>query len=58
MTIKEMFKTLNSHQQAYVNLELPDPKNGEYMLACFHMLPGKNLNMLQVACEVASESST
>ncbi|HOG15570.1 MAG TPA: ribulose-bisphosphate carboxylase, partial [Candidatus Absconditabacterales bacterium] len=58
MTIKEMFKTLNSHQQAYVNLELPDPKNGEYMLACFHMLPGKNLNMLQAACEVASESST
>lgn len=53
-----MFKTLNPHQQAYVNLELPDPKNGEYMLACFHMLPGKNLNMLQAACEVAAESST
>jgi len=28
------------------------------MLACFHLIPGKNLNLLQAACEVASESST
>ncbi|MCK9466895.1 MAG: ribulose-bisphosphate carboxylase [Candidatus Absconditabacterales bacterium] len=58
MNTKEMLKTLNPHQQAYLNLDLENPKNGDYMLACFHLIPGKNLNMLQAACEVASESST
>lgn len=58
MTIKEMLKTLNSHQAAYVNFDLPNPKNGEYMLTVFHMIPGKGLNMLQAAAEVSAESST
>jgi ribulose-bisphosphate carboxylase large chain len=41
MTIEEMKKTLNSHQAAYVNLDLPNPQNGLYMLTVFHMIPGK-----------------
>lgn len=53
-----MLKTLNAHQQAYVNLDLPNPMNGEYLLAAFHLLPGGKLNHLQAACEVAAESST
>jgi len=58
MTINELLQTLSPHQEAYLNLDLPNPKNGEYMLTCFHMVPGKNLNFLQAACEVAAESST
>ncbi len=58
MDVKELLSTLNDHQLAYVNLDLPDPKNGEYMLCCFHLVPGKNLNILQAACEVSAESST
>ncbi|MFO7618731.1 MAG: ribulose-bisphosphate carboxylase [Thermoplasmata archaeon] len=58
MNKKELLKTLNAHQQAYVNLDLPNPANGEYMLAVFSMKPGGKLNMLQAACEVAAESST
>jgi len=58
MDVKELLPTLNSHQLAYVNLELKDPKNGEYMLCCFHVLPGGKLNILQAACEVSAESST
>ena len=54
---KELMKTLNAHQLAYVNLELPNPKNGQYMLCVFHLQPGKKLNILQAACEVAAESS-
>lgn len=58
MTIQEMLATLNPHQAAYVNLELKDPKNGEYMLCCFHLVEGGKLNLLQAACEVSAESST
>ena len=58
MTLEEMLATINPHQAAYVNLDLKDPQNGEYMLACFHLLPGGKLNMLQAACEVSAESST
>lgn len=58
MTPEEFLKSLNAHQQAYVNLDLPNPMNGEYLLAAFHMLPGGKLNHLQAACEVAAESST
>lgn len=58
MDIKELLATLNDHQLAYVNLDLPDPKNGEYMLCCFHLIPGGKLNILQAACEVSAESST
>ena len=39
---KKLVKTLNSHQAAYCNLGLKNPKNGEYMLAFFHLVPGKN----------------
>jgi len=56
--MEELLKTLNPHQLAYVNLDLPNPKNGEYMLACFHLIPGWKLNILQAACEVSAESST
>lgn len=56
--MEELLKTLNSHQLAYINLNLPNPKNGEYMLACFHLIPGWKLNILQAACEVSAESST
>lgn len=56
--MKELLATLNDHQLAYVNLDLPNPKNGEYMLTCFHLIPGKKLNILQAACEVSAESST
>ncbi len=55
---KKFLKSLNSKQKAYVNLDLKDPKNGEYLLAVFHLVPEKNLNILQAASEVAAESST
>ncbi len=58
MTIQEMLATLNSHQKAYVDLELKNPQNGEYMLCAFHLIPGGKLNILQAACEVSAESST
>lgn len=58
MTLQEMLTSLNSHQLAYVNLDLKDPKNGEYMLCCFHLIPWGKLNFLQAACEMAAESST
>ena len=55
---KQLLKTLNPKQQAYVNFSLPDPKNGEYLLAVFHLISGGKLNTLQAAAEVAAESST
>ncbi len=55
---KKLLSTLNPHQAAYVKLDLANPKNGEYMLCVFHLLPGEKLNILQAACEVAAESST
>ncbi|MBU1246043.1 MAG: ribulose-bisphosphate carboxylase [Nanoarchaeota archaeon] len=55
---KQLLKTLNEKQQAYVNLNLPDPKNGEYLLTVFHLVPNEKLNILQAATEVAAESST
>lgn len=54
----KLLSTLNPKQRAYVNLDLPDPRNGEYLLAVFHLVPGSKLNLLQAACEVAAESST
>ncbi|PLW80019.1 ribulose 1,5-bisphosphate carboxylase [Candidatus Woesearchaeota archaeon] len=57
-TEKELLKSLNDKQKAYVDLKLKNPKNGEYMLGVFHMLPGGDLNMLQAAAEIAAESST
>ena len=53
-----MAKNLNPHRAAYVNFDLPNPKNGEYMLCVFHLIPGKKLNILEAATEVAAESST
>ena len=58
MTQEELIASLNPHQQAYINMDLPNPQNGDYMLAVFHLVPGKNLNILQAACEVSAESST
>ena len=56
--IQELVNSLNEKQLRYTNLELPNPKNGEYMLAVFHFVPGKGLNTLQAATEIAAESST
>jgi ribulose-bisphosphate carboxylase large chain len=56
--LKTLIKSLNDKQKAYVNLGLKNPKNGEYLLCVFHLLPGGNLNTLQAAAEVAAESST
>ena len=56
--IKKLHSSLNDKQLAYVNFNLKNPKNGEYMLTVYHLLPGKNLNILQAATEVAAESST
>lgn len=58
VNLKQLVKTLNSKQKAYVNLNLSNLKGGEYMLSVFHFIPGKNLNTLQAAAEIASESST
>ncbi len=58
MTIKNFLKSLNSKQEAYVSLDLQNPKNGEYLLAVFHIIPGGKSNILQAAAEVAAESST
>jgi len=55
---EKFVKTLNAHQAAYCKLDMENPKNGEYLLCCFHLVPGKVLNMLQAACEIAAESST
>ncbi|MCX8194436.1 MAG: ribulose-bisphosphate carboxylase, partial [Candidatus Pacearchaeota archaeon] len=56
--IRNLVKSLNEKQKAYVDLNLEDPTNGEYLLTVFHLIPGKNLNILQAAAEVAAESST
>jgi ribulose-bisphosphate carboxylase large chain len=58
LTIKQLVKTLNPKQEAYIKLDLPNPQNGEYMLCVFHLVPGGKLNILQAAAEVAAESST
>jgi ribulose-bisphosphate carboxylase large chain len=55
---EDLFNTLNPHQKAYINFEIPNVKNGEYMLCAFHLRPGGDLNILQAACEIAAESST
>jgi len=39
MDIQELIASLNSHQAAYINMDLKDPQNGEYMLAVFHIIP-------------------
>lgn len=54
----QLLKSLNPKQQAYVNLNLPNPKNGEYLLTVFHLISGGKLDILQAAAEVAAESST
>lgn len=56
--LKKLLNSLNKKQKAYVNLGLKGIKNGEYMLTIFHLIPGKALNSLQAAAEVAAESST
>jgi ribulose-bisphosphate carboxylase large chain len=58
MNPKQFIETLNPRQLAYVNLELKDTQNGEYLLAVFHFIPSKDLNILQAAAEIAAESST
>jgi len=55
---KSLLKSLNEKQKGYINLDLKYPKNGEYMLGVFHLIPGGKLNILQAAAEIAAESST
>ncbi|MFA5061495.1 MAG: ribulose-bisphosphate carboxylase [Candidatus Pacearchaeota archaeon] len=55
---KILLKSLNDKQKAYVNFNLSNPFNGEYLLAVFHLVPGGKLNFLQAGAEVAAESST
>lgn len=57
-SMKNLLKTLNPHQKLYVNPDLPDPQNGEYLLGVFYLKPQGEKNILQAACEVAAESST
>lgn len=56
--MNELLNTLNNHQKAYVNLDLRDPKDGNYLLTVFRCKAKEGLNILQVAAEVAAESST
>ncbi len=56
--LDKLIKSLNEKQLRYTKFDLKNPKNGEYMLAVFHLVPGKSMNMLQAACEIAAESST
>ncbi|MFH1209324.1 MAG: ribulose-bisphosphate carboxylase [archaeon] len=58
MTLKKFLKSLNPKQQAYVKFNFENPKNGEYLLTVFHLIPSKELNILQAAAEIAAESST
>lgn len=60
MNNSELYKTLNDKQKAYVNLDMTDSQlyNGEYMLCVFHFKPGKGLNTLQAASEIAAKSSS
>ncbi len=56
--LKKLVNSLNAKQKNYVDLELKNPKNGSFMLSIFHLKPGKGLNILQAAAEIAAESST
>jgi ribulose-bisphosphate carboxylase large chain len=58
LSVKSLVDSLNPKQRAYVNLELEEPRCGEYLLCVFHLVAGKKLNILQAASEVAAESST
>jgi len=58
MIQEELSKTLNPKQVQYMRMDLPDPRNGEYLLAVFHLIPSGELNIMQAAAEVAAESST
>lgn len=55
---QELLDSLNEKQKKYTNLNLKNPKNGQYLLCVFHFVPGKGLNVLQAATEIAAESST
>ena len=39
MSEDKLLKTLNPHQRAYVDLDLANPANGEYMLGAFRLVP-------------------
>lgn len=45
-------------QQEYINLKLKNLTSGAYLLAVFHIVPVKGLDIMDVASEVAAESST
>ena len=44
--VKELLSTLNDHQLAYVNLDLPNPKNGQYMLVAAHFQANSSKEIL------------
>lgn len=45
-------------QKGYINLNLKDTKCGKYLLAVFKIIPGKGIDLLDIASEAAAESST
>lgn len=45
-------------QKDYINLKLKNPANGKYLLTVFHVIPKKGIELLDVASEIAAESST
>ena len=54
MKSSRLQSTLNDKQKAYVRMGLDDPRNGEYMLAVFRLIPSARLNILQAAAEIAA----
>ena len=55
---QELLKSLSEKQIAYIDMNLANPNNGEYLLTVFRLKPSKRMNILQAAAEVAAESST
>lgn len=45
-------------QKDYIDLKLKNPESGKYLLAIFHIVPKKGIELLDIASEVAAESST
>jgi ribulose-bisphosphate carboxylase large chain len=49
---------LDPKQAAYVNPNLPNPANREYLLGVFRLVPGGKLNMLPTATDALNSKSS